>query len=211
MQFGGFYQLPYAEDQTDSVRYDDTIAQAQLADKLGFDAVWLAELHFNPQFSEMPAPLPMGSAVATTTERIKIGTAVNLIPLHHPIRLAKETATLVLLSHARAIFGSGRGSNPKHFYGYGVDMEEGRSAFQEAVDLRLKAWTTDELSYSGKHYKVDGIQMTPKPHQKPHPSVYVATNSPDTFGIVGSMEHNILVAECPTNKLPSRCGCSRNE
>ena len=152
MQFGVFYQLPCAEDQTDSARYDDTIAQPQLADQLGFDTVWLAELHFNPQFSVMPAPLLLGSAIAATTERIKIGTAVNLNPLHHPIRLAEEIATLDLLSDGRAIFDIGRGSNPSHFHGYGVDMEQGRSAFQKAVELILKAWTTDELSYSGKHY-----------------------------------------------------------
>ena len=206
MQFGVFYQLPCAEDQTDSARYDDTIAQAQLADELGFDAVWLAELHFSRQFSVMPAPLLVGSAIAATTKRIKIGTAVNLLPLHHPIRLAEETATLDLLSHGRAIFGIGRGSNPRHFQGYGVDIEEGRSAFREAVDLILKAWTTEELSYHGKHYQVDAIQVEPKPHQKPHPPVYVAANSPDTFGMVGSMGHSILVAPLISTVEGARAG-----
>ena len=194
MQFGVFYQLPCADDQSDSARYDDTIAQAQLADELGFDTVWLAELHFNRQFSVMPSPLLVGSAIAATTKRIKIGTAVNLVPLHHPIRLAEETATLDLLSHGRAIFGIGRGSNRAHFHGYGVDIEEGRSRFQEAIDLILKAWTEDELSFHGKSYQVEGIRVEPKPIQKPYPPVYVATNSPDTFGMVGAMGHNILIA-----------------
>ena len=142
MEFGVFYQLPCGEGQTVSARYDDTIAQARLADELGFDNVWLAELHFNSRFSVMPAPLMVGSAIAATTQRIKIGMAVNLVPLHHPIRLAEETATLDLLSHGRAVFGIGRGSNPRHFHGYGVDVEVGRSSFQEAVDLILQLWTS---------------------------------------------------------------------
>ncbi len=194
MEFGIFYQLPCEDDQSVSARYDDTIAQARLADELGFDTVWLAELHFNRRFSVMPSPLLMASAIAATTKRIKIGTAVNLVPLHHPIRLAEETATLDILSHGRAVFGIGRGSILRHFQGYGVDLDAGRRSFQEAVDLVLKAWTTDELTYQGEHYQIDGIQVEPKPYQKPHPPVYVAANSPDTFGLVGSMGHSILVA-----------------
>ena len=194
MEFGLFYQLSCADGQSVSARYDDTIAQARLADELGFDTVWLAELHFNRRFSVMPSPLLMASAIAATTKRIKIGTAVNLVPLHHPIRLAEETATLDILSHGRAVFGIGRGANPRHFEGYGVDIDEGRSGFQEAVELVLKAWTTDELFYQGKHYQVDGIQVEPKPYQKPHPPVYVAAESPDTFSMVGSMGHSVLLA-----------------
>ena len=194
MEFGVFYQLPCGDGQTVVGRYDDTIAQARLADELGFDAVWLAELHFNRPFSVMSAPLMVGSAIAASTERIKIGTAVNQVPLHHPIRLAEEAATLDVLSHGRAIFGIGRGSNPRQFLGYGVDVEEGRSRFQESVELVIKAWTTDGLSHHGEHYQVDSVSVEPKPQQKPHPPVYVATNSPDTFGLVGSMGYNVLVA-----------------
>ncbi|PKB68810.1 MAG: hypothetical protein BZY81_00955 [SAR202 cluster bacterium Io17-Chloro-G4] len=194
MKFGVFYQLPCAESQTASARYDDTLAQARLADELGFDNVWLAELHFNRRFSVMPAPLMVGSAIAAATQRIKIGMAVNLVPLHHPIRLAEETATLDLLSHGRAVFGIGRGSNPRHFHGYSLDMEEGRNSFQEAVELILKSWTNDAVTYKGKHFQVEGVSVEPKPQQKPHPPVYVAANSPDTFGMVGKMGHSILLA-----------------
>ena len=194
MEFGVFYQLPCAADQSPAERYSDTIAQSQLADELGFDSVWLAELHFNPEFSIMSAPLLVASAIAQTTKRIMVGTAVNLVPLHHPIRLAEEAATLDVISGGRAIFGIGRGSNPRQFAGYGVDVAEGRQRFQEALDFILKAWTSDEFSYQGGHYHADNLRITPKPVQKPHPPVYIASNSPDTFGIVGSLGHNILVA-----------------
>ena len=194
MEFGVFYQLPCADDQSPADRYADTIAQSLLADELGYDAVWLAELHFNSRFSIMSAPLLVASAIAQATNRIKVGTAVNLVPLHHPIRLAEETATLDIISGGRAIFGIGRGSNPRQFQGYGVDLEEGRGRFQEALDFILKAWANEEFSYQGEHYQAHDLRISPKPEQKPHPPVYIASNSPDTFGLVGSLGHNILVA-----------------
>ena len=206
MDFGVFYQLPCAEGQTDSERYDDTIAQARLADDLGFNTVWLAELHFNQRFSVMPAPLLVGSAIAALTKRIKIGTAVNLVPLHHPIRLAEETATLDVLSHGRAIFGIGRGSMPSHYEGFGVDLAQGRELFQEALEFILGAWTNDEFSYQGRFYQCQGLRIVPKPYQKPYPPVYVASNSAETFEIVGSLGHNMLVSPFIVTKEGAKAG-----
>ena len=193
MEFGVFYQLPCAEDQNPARRYADTIAQCQLADELGFDNVWLAELHFYSRFSVMPAPLLIAAAVAQTTKRIKLGTAVNLVPLHHPIRLAEEVAALDVLSGGRALFGIGRSSIPRHYDGYGISPEEGRGRFEEGLDLILKAWTNEELEYRGKYYRVDGVKVVPKPIQQPHPPVYIASNSPETFPLVAMGRHNILV------------------
>ena len=84
MEFGVFYQIPCGAEQTPAGRYADVMAQARLADALGYDMAWLAELHFARRFSVMPAPLLMASALSQTTERIMLGTAVNLLPLHHP-------------------------------------------------------------------------------------------------------------------------------
>ena len=170
------------------------IAAAQLADELGFDTVWLAELHFNSRLSVMPAPLLAAAAIAQATTNIKIGTAVNLVPLHNPIRLAEDFATLDVLSKGRAIFGIGRGSISSHFKGFGIDQEEGRQRFEEAVDFILQAWTNDPFTFNGRHYRAQDLSIVPKPHQKPHPPVYVASNSADTFELVADMGHNILVA-----------------
>ena len=194
MEFGVFYQLPCAADQIPAVRINDTIAQCKLADELGFDTAWLAELHFNPRFSVLSAPLMIASAVAQATTRIRIGNAINLMPLHQPVRLAEEVATLDVLSNGRAIFGVGRGSMPTHFAGYGIDQEEGRERFIEGLELVLGLWTRDDYSYRGKFYNAYGYEITPKPVQQPHPPVYVAANSADTFGIVGELGHSILVA-----------------
>ena len=194
MEFGVFYQLPCAADQIPAVRIKDTVVQCKLADELGFDTAWLAELHFNPRFSVLSAPLMIASAVAQATTRIRIGNAINLMPLHQPVRLAEEVATLDVLSNGRAIFGVGRGSMPTHFAGYGIDQEEGRERFIEGLELVLGLWTRDDYSYRGKFYNAYGYEITPKPVQQPHPPVYVAANSADTFGIVGELGHSILVA-----------------
>lgn len=133
MEFGVFYQLPCSEDQSPSQRYSDTIAQSQLADEL-LDSVWLAELHFNPEFSIMSAPLLVASAIAQTTKRIKVGTAVNLMPLHNPVRLAEEAATLDVISGGRAIFGIGRAQSPP-VRGLRRRRSRGRERFLEALTL----------------------------------------------------------------------------
>lgn len=194
MEFGIFYQLPCAEYQSPAARYADTISQAQLADELGFDTVWLAEVHFNPRFSVLPAPLLLGSAIAQTTRKLKIATAVNLMPLHHPVRLAEEFATLDVISNGRAILGTGRGAMLQQYSGYGIEVEEGRDRFLEGLDLVLKAWTSEELHYEGKYYQVSGVRVVPKPYQHPHPPVYIASNSVDTFPMVGELGQNILIA-----------------
>jgi alkanesulfonate monooxygenase SsuD/methylene tetrahydromethanopterin reductase-like flavin-dependent oxidoreductase (luciferase family) len=193
MQFGVFYQIPCSEGQTPADRYADVMAQVQLADQLGYDMAWLAELHFARSFSVMPAPLLMASALSQTTQRIRLGTAVNLLPLHHPLRIAEEVATLDVLSGGRAVFGIGRGSNPNHYRGYGIPIEERNDRFVEGLDLALRAWKEEELDYDGQFYQAHGIRLEPKPIQQPHPPVYVASNGADTFPLVGSLGHSILV------------------
>ncbi|MEC9309733.1 MAG: LLM class flavin-dependent oxidoreductase [Chloroflexota bacterium] len=193
MEFGIFDQLPCSSEQASERRYSEFIGQCTLADELNFDSIWMAEYHFNPNFSIMPSPLLVGSAVAQCTTRIKIGTAVSLLPLHHPVRLAEEVATLDVISGGRALFGIGRGSNPEHYSGLGINMDEARSRFLEGLDVVKEAWTSELLCHSGPHYNIDNIRVVPKPLQKPHPPIYIASNSPDTFPIVGELGHNILV------------------
>src|SRR5262249_7969321 len=89
---------------------------------LGFNTIWLAEVHFTPRFCLMPAPLLQLAAIAERTARLRLGIAVNLLPLHHPVRLAEEIATLDVLSGGRVEFGAGRGAFPSNYRGYGVDM-----------------------------------------------------------------------------------------
>lgn len=185
MEFGTFYQLPCAPEQSPLTRYEETMMQIQHADSLGLDVAWLAELHFFPTFSIMPSPLLMASALAQRTSRIRLGIAVNLLPLHNPLRNAEDAATLDILSNGRLEYGAGRGSIPLHFAGYNVSLEESRERFLEALDVVLLAWTTESFSHEGKYYQYKDVQVVPKPLQKPHPPIRIACNSSESFQMAG--------------------------
>jgi alkanesulfonate monooxygenase SsuD/methylene tetrahydromethanopterin reductase-like flavin-dependent oxidoreductase (luciferase family) len=201
MKLDIFYQLPCADSQDPSRRYRELIDEAVEADRLGFNTIWLAEVHFAPRFSLMPSPMLLLAAIAERTTRIRLGLAVNLVPLHHPIRLAEETAMLDVLSSGRVEFGAGRGAFPLNYRGFGVDLETSRELFAEGIDFCRQAWTNDRLTFRGKHFRVENINVIPKPVQKPHPPIRLAANSPDTFAFAGEHAYPIF-AGGPVNPIP---------
>lgn len=208
MKFGLFYQLPCAPDQHTSTRYQQTMDQIVYADELGFDTAWLAELHFNPYFSVMPAPLVFAAVIAQRTKQIRLGTAVALLPLQHPIRTAEEAAVVDVLSQGRLELGVGRGEIAIHFQGFDVPREEGRERFVEALSLIQQAWTQDTCSFDGTYFHVPPTAVVPKPIQQPHPPLRIAANSPETAVFAGEQGYPIFVASPinRNNKLPEHIG-----
>ncbi len=201
MKFGLFYQLPCADDQSDATRYQETIEQIRHGDRLGFDCAWLAELHFYKPFSIMSSPLIVAAAIAQKTRDIRLGIAVSLLPLWHPLRSAEEGATVDLLSEGRLEFGVGRGSIPLHFAGFDASREESRGRFEESLEIIKKAWTTESFSFQGHYYQIPETGVVPKPLQKPHPPIRVAANSPETALFAGKERYPMFVASV-TNPLP---------
>lgn len=180
MEYGPFFQLPRSPRQDSFARYTETIEQIVLADQLGFDTAWLAEMHFIPAYSIMPAPLIVGAAVAARTERIRIGIAVALLPLHDPIRAAEEAATLDILSGGRLDYGIGRGSISAHFDGFGIPMRERAARFDEAIDIIRMAWGPTPVTYEGQHFHYHEVNVEPKPLQRPFPPIRLAANSDES-------------------------------
>ena len=187
MKFGMFDQLSCADWQSPLQRYQDSLDQIQLGDELGFDNAWLAEHHFSPRTCITPSPLMLAAAAAQRTKRIHLGVAVNLLPYHNPIRMAEDVATLDILSNGRAEFGVGRGAHPSHTKGFNIPEEENRERFLESLRFIIEAWTHEEFSFKGKFYNAENLRLVPKPLQKPHPSVRIASNSADTFELVGKL------------------------
>ena len=181
MRFGFFDQLPCAGGDSERQRYQDLMSQIDLGDSLGFDTVWLGELHFSRAFSILADPLMVLAAAAQRTSRIRLGTAVTLLPLHNPVKIAEEAAIADILSEGRLEFGVGRGTAPVHYAGYDIAQEESRERFEEALDFILQAWTQDKFSFQGKFFRARDLMVVPKPVQLPHPPVRIAANSPDTF------------------------------
>jgi alkanesulfonate monooxygenase SsuD/methylene tetrahydromethanopterin reductase-like flavin-dependent oxidoreductase (luciferase family) len=201
VKFGLFYQLPCAPGQSEAIRYQETLDQIVYAEELGFDAAWLAELHFYRSFSIMPAPLIVATAVAQRTNRIRLGTAVNLLPFHHPLRAAEDGATVDILSSGRLDFGVGRGTIAVHFQGFNVPREESRERFEETLEIIEKAWTAESFSFAGKYYQIPETSVVPRPVQRPHPPIRIAANSPETAELAGRKGYGVFVAS-PINPLP---------
>ncbi len=181
MRFGFFDQLPCASGYSERQRYQDIMAQIELGDALGLDTAWLGELHFSRAFSLLADPLMILAAAAQRAHRIRLGTAVTLLPLHNPVKIAEQAATADLLSDGRLEFGVGRGTAPIHYAGYDIPQEESRERFEEALEFILRAWTHETFSYEGKYFRARDLTIVPRPVQVPHPPVRVAANSPDTF------------------------------
>jgi alkanesulfonate monooxygenase SsuD/methylene tetrahydromethanopterin reductase-like flavin-dependent oxidoreductase (luciferase family) len=132
-------------------------------------------------------------AIAARTRSLRVGIAVNVLPLCHPIRIAEEAATVDQISKGRLDFGVGRSGFPRAYEGYGVPYGESRERFQETLEIILKAWTEEPFSYTGKYYTFQNLSVLPKPYQRPHPPVRVAATTKETFPQVGRLGHPIFI------------------
>jgi alkanesulfonate monooxygenase SsuD/methylene tetrahydromethanopterin reductase-like flavin-dependent oxidoreductase (luciferase family) len=187
VKFGLFFQAPEAPGQSHAERYGEMLDLIALADSLGFDVAWLAELHFGGAFSLLSNPLMIVPVIAQRTRRIRIGTAVSLLPLHQPLGLAEQAATADLLSGGRLEFGVGRGSIPSQFHGFRVPVSENRGRFDEALEVIRLAWTKERFSYHGTYYQVEDVSVVPRPVQRPHPPIRVAVHSAESFAHIGDL------------------------
>src|SRR5579864_3072058 len=156
--------------------YARSLERIEIMDETGYDAIWLAEHHFSG-YSVCPSVHMMATMAAARTKRMRIGTAVSLAPFYNPLRLAEEVALLDVLSGGRVNWGAGRGFERSEFKAFGIAGEESVSRFHETVDIVLKAWTNDKLSYEGKYYCYDAVEVLPKPLQAPHPPTWMAATS----------------------------------
>jgi alkanesulfonate monooxygenase SsuD/methylene tetrahydromethanopterin reductase-like flavin-dependent oxidoreductase (luciferase family) len=194
MEFGMFHEFQALPGETAAQSFANSFAQVDAAERWGLDAMWLAELHFAPERSVLASPLILASAIATRTKRMKIGTAVQVLPLCHPLRLAEEVATVDQLSEGRLIFGVGRSGFAHTYKTYGVDYAESRERFAETLEIVKRAFTEERFSHKGKYFTYENVRLAPKPWRKPWPEIRIAAASPDTYVEVGAMGHPIFVA-----------------
>ncbi|MGH7916415.1 MAG: LLM class flavin-dependent oxidoreductase [Candidatus Binataceae bacterium] len=194
MEFGMFHEFQCPPGRTQADAFDEAFAQIEAAERWGLDAIWLAELHMVPNRSVLSAPLSIAAAVAARTSRIRIGTAVRVLPRCHPLRVAEEAATADQISHGRLIFGVGRSGFPRTYEAYGVPYGESRERFAEILEIVKRAWAEDRFSYEGRFYSFHDICLVPKPFQQPHPPIRVAATSADTFPAAGELGYPIFVA-----------------
>jgi alkanesulfonate monooxygenase SsuD/methylene tetrahydromethanopterin reductase-like flavin-dependent oxidoreductase (luciferase family) len=193
MEFGVFHEFPRQQGMSDAEAFAHSFELVNAAERWGLDVMWLAELHISPR-SVLASPLAIAAAIAARTERMKIGTAVQVLPLAHPLRQAEEWATIDQISKGRLIFGVGRSGFARTYNAYGIPYAESRERFAEALAIILKAWTEPTFSYHGTHHHFENVSLTPRPYQQPHPPIRVAATTPDTFPVLGEQGRHLFAA-----------------
>ncbi len=160
----------------------ESLEQIQLADRAGFDTIWCVEHHFQTEYAHSSAPEVFLSAVSQRTERIRIGHGVVLLPypFNHPIRVAERIATLDILSRGRVEFGTGR-SGLHEQGGFEIPAADSRAMWQEAAQIIPQMWMNERFSCEGRFFHIPEREIIPKPVQKPHPPMWLACTSPDSW------------------------------
>ena len=194
MKFAYFTHMPWPEGTSPKQVLDETTEQVQYAEYLGFYSAWLAEHHFT-RYSIGSSSLIVATHIAARTSTIRLGTAVLVSPLHNPLRLAEDTATLDVLSGGRLDVGFGRGTFGYEYGGFGVDPDESQERFRESMAVVQGLWTTPGFTHHGKHFDVDNVNLVPTVIQQPHPPVYIAASrSQSTLDFAVSTGHTLCIA-----------------
>jgi alkanesulfonate monooxygenase SsuD/methylene tetrahydromethanopterin reductase-like flavin-dependent oxidoreductase (luciferase family) len=195
MEFGWYHEFHrQVEGQSDADAFEQGFEQVEAADRWGLDVFWLAEIHQQARRSVLSAPMNVAGQIAARTKRIKIGTAVHVLPLTHPLRLAEETATVDQVSRGRFILGAGRSGNPRGYAAYGIPYSESRDRFYETLEILKKAWTQPSFSYEGRFHSFNEARAVPRPYQQPHPPIRIAGASEDTFPTLGRLGYPLFVS-----------------
>jgi alkanesulfonate monooxygenase SsuD/methylene tetrahydromethanopterin reductase-like flavin-dependent oxidoreductase (luciferase family) len=179
MRFGVLYEIhtpkPWHEN-SDYDRYWECIEEIKQAEAVGFDNCWAVEHHFTEEFAHCSAPEVFLTAVAQHTTTMRIGHGVVLLPknYNHAVRVAERAAALDILSHGRLDVGTGRSATTLELRAFEIDPDETRPQWEEAIQAIPKFWTEERASFKGKYYDIPKRTVLPRPHQKPHPPLWMA-------------------------------------
>jgi len=191
MKFSLFFEMQIADPTraSEAQTFHDCVAQAVLADELGYHSVWEVEHHGLYEYSHSSAPEVFLSFVAGRTKRIRLGHGVTLLPYryNHPIRIAERVATLDILSGGRVSWGSGKSSSLVEQVAFENEIPLLHDQWLEALEMIPRMWSSDVFSHEGRFFKVAPIQVVPKPVQKPHPPMFAACSKPESAVAVGKL------------------------
>ncbi len=194
MKFSLFTEIQCPAGSSSLEHLDNFLEQAELADALGYRGFWIAEIHFQPEFSVLSAPYAVLGAASQRTRRLRLGVAVNTLPAHHPIQIAEQAAMLDLLSHGRMDFAAGGGHPHSRVYeGFGIDHEKTRALMEESLKIIQAAWTEETLSFDGQFFRIPEVAANPKPLQKPHPPIFIAASSKDGVEFTSRLGLNLFL------------------
>jgi alkanesulfonate monooxygenase SsuD/methylene tetrahydromethanopterin reductase-like flavin-dependent oxidoreductase (luciferase family) len=191
MKFSILFEMQLAGPTPERERqlFLDCAAQTELADRLGYHAVWEVEHHGLYEYSHSTAPEVFLAYVAGRTTNIRLGHGVTLTPgrYNHPIRIAERIATLDILSGGRVNWGSGKSAAAVEQRAFEIDPRQLHGQWAEAVQMIPRMWADEIFSWNGEFYKIPPTRILPKPVQRPHPPMFAACTKPDSAVAVGAL------------------------
>jgi alkanesulfonate monooxygenase SsuD/methylene tetrahydromethanopterin reductase-like flavin-dependent oxidoreductase (luciferase family) len=198
MEFGVLYDMRNPRDSgiDNATLYRETLEHIERMEELGFDTVWLTEHHFIED-DYLPSVLTMAAAVAARTTRVTIGTAVLLLPLHDPIRVAEDAAVVDVLSNGRLRLGLGLGYKLEEFEAFDVDRRHRPSLLEEGIEIIRGAWADGPFSHDGRHRQLRDLDVTPKPVQRPGPQIWLAGRAPRPVERAATIGDGLIVVGGP--------------
>jgi alkanesulfonate monooxygenase SsuD/methylene tetrahydromethanopterin reductase-like flavin-dependent oxidoreductase (luciferase family) len=198
MEFGVLYDMrnPRHSGISNAALYQQTLEHIEHMEALGFDTVWLTEHHFIDD-DYLPSVLTMAAAVAARTASVTIGTAVLLLPLHDPIRVAEDAAVVDVISDGRLRLGLGLGYKLEEFEAFGVDRRARPSLLEEGIEIIRGAWADGPFSHHGRHRSFDDLDVTPKPVQRPGPQIWLAGRAPVPVARAATIGDGLIVVGGP--------------
>ena len=171
------------------------------AEELGFDSVWIAEHHFSNKYGILPDPFTYLGYLAAKTTRIKLGAAVMVVPLHHPMRIVENSAFIDILSNGRFQLGLGSGYRPYEFEGLGIDFETRRERQAEAIPLILKGFHEKRVNAKGKYFNFsmgEDYEIFPQPLQQPHPPFYMGAGTENSMKLAALSGFGLMQSSLPS-------------
>jgi alkanesulfonate monooxygenase SsuD/methylene tetrahydromethanopterin reductase-like flavin-dependent oxidoreductase (luciferase family) len=173
--------------------YDHYFEQVETAEAVGFDAVWVTEHHFSHYGGLTPNPQLLLTAISQRTRRLRLGSSVSVLPLHHPLRIAEDFAMLDVLSGGRLEFGAGRGMVHSGYGGYGLSWADAQDRLKEALGLVERLWTEPAVTFEGRYYRCQDVTVLPRPIQQPRPPIWMPANADlVSFRWAGEHGYNLM-------------------
>jgi alkanesulfonate monooxygenase SsuD/methylene tetrahydromethanopterin reductase-like flavin-dependent oxidoreductase (luciferase family) len=191
MDIGTFLLMQSPSFRSSQEIFARGVELAQAAETLGFRNVWLGEHHFST-YGYLSRPTQLATYIAAKTTTLRVGTAVIVVPLHHPLLVAEEIATLDLVSGGRLDVGLGRGYQHYEFERFGLELEKARNRWNDSVDIIMKALEGRPFSHDGAFYQIPETVVFPQPLQKPHPPIWNVAQSPYAVEVSVRRGFNVL-------------------
>ena len=201
MKFGIYSSIadPPRGERLDQ-RIDEVVAEAKLAEAVGFDYCFFGE-HHQDKDGFLPSPLIVATAVAAQTTTLTVGTSVILLPLHNPVHLAEDVITLDLVSKGRIILGVGLGYQEADFRAFEVPVRQRVGRFEEGVEIIRHCWSGEPFSFHGEFHRLENLHIRPSPFQQPAPPLWIGASTPPGARRAGRMADGFVAG--PSTDLGS--------